>query len=86
MPFIEITSLIVSEIVSYKEIKDLSHGYYLHSIFFSQRSDNGSEKWHYSDVTCVPWHLNSPASWLYVQQLVQDNINEIIKYVGPDSI
>ena len=32
---------------------------------------------HYNDFTLASWHLKSLANWLFVQQLVQDNNNEI---------
>ena len=35
--------------------------------------------WYCSDITWAPWRLNSPAFWLFVQQLVQSNDKKIPK-------
>ena len=34
---------------------------------------------HHNDVTWLTWHLKSPATWLFVQQLVPANIKENIE-------
>ena len=34
--------------------------------------------WHYNKITCVSWHLKSPATWLFVQECVKVNIRENI--------